>query len=92
MPEQTPQNATPTVVPESPETPKVSRIRSFANNHPRIARVAQLTAAVAGTALVVSTAKNMQANRKAVTEAGDHAKEALHALSDSTQTPEPQEN
>lgn len=82
MTENTPQTPE-IVVDETPVETEPTRLQKFVCNHPRAAKVIAITSAVTAAAGVAVTANTMRKNKSHLDQAADHAKEALHEVSES---------
>lgn len=78
-------NETPKVVTVKDESEETTpgRLQTFVNKHPRAAKIVAITGGVAAVLGTVQFARTVQANRKHLELASDHAKEALNELSTS---------
>lgn len=64
-----------------------SRLQTFVNKHPRAAKVTAIIGAVTTAVGAVHLTRTVQANRRHVEQAGEHAKEALIDLSTAVSPP-----
>lgn len=82
----------PTPTPEAPAAEvvvkKPSLYKRVTTAHPRITNAAKVTLAIVGTAVVTRGVTNAQHNKERLTDAKQHAAEAVDALSDSVAIPD----